>query len=93
MSVHPWRKLLPVQSAFGSFGTYKVEMFLNSNFDSLGIEPGIHCEHVDLHFSRIDRGGKLFVNPAMVDSYFNEYSLNKYKIIRFLKELRKFYSA
>ena len=92
-AVHPWKKLLPVQSAFGGFGIYKVEVFLTSNYDAKGNDPGVYCEHVDLHFSSIEKGKKLFINPAMVNSFFNEYTLNKIKVIRFLKELRKFYSS
>ena len=92
-SIPPWQKLVPVKSAFGGFGIYKVEVFLTSNYDAQGIEPGVYCEHVDLHFSSIEKGKKLYINPAMVNSFFNEYTLNKLKIIRFLKELKKFYSA
>jgi hypothetical protein len=92
-SIHPWKELLPVRSAFGGFGIYKVEVFLNSNYDSKGIEPGVYCEHVDLHFSSIDNDKKLYINPAMINSYFNEYSFNKLKIIRFLREMKKFYHA
>lgn len=90
-SIYPWRNLLPVQSAFGGFGIYKVEVFLSANYDSLRIEPGVYCEHVDLHFSSLEKGKSLYVNPAMINSFFNEYSLNKFKLIRLLKEYRKFF--
>jgi hypothetical protein len=90
-SIHPWRNLLPVQSAFGGFGIYKAEVFLSANYDSRRIEPGVYCEHVDLHISSLQKGKSLYINPAMINSFFNEYSFNKFQIIRFLKEYRKFF--
>ena len=61
-------KLIPVISAFGGAGLYKIKSIENSKY--LGVEES-HidkqiCEHVPFHQSFIDRGSKLYINPRML---------------------------
>jgi len=79
--------LIPVNSAFGGFAIYKTEIFCNFDYTKLDSSTG--CEHLDLHARCIESGLRLVIDPKLKNSYWNEYNLNKFLIIRFLKELKK----
>lgn len=88
--ISPNENWISVNSAFGGLGIYRPEVFLRFNYDSQNLAPTSYCEHVDLHYQCIQGGLQLYINPAMINSHWNEYNLNRLKTIRFLKELKKF---
>jgi len=61
-------KLIPVLSAFGGAGLYKLKSIDNAKY--VGVEryhmDNQICEHVPFHNSMIDMGCKLYINPAMI---------------------------
>jgi hypothetical protein len=62
------KKLIPVISAFGGAGLYKLTSIGDSTY--IGIEPK-HinkqiCEHVPFNISLINKGCKLYINPKMI---------------------------
>ena len=83
----PWVK---VQSAFGGLGVYKPEVFLKYNYDFQNLHSEIYSEHIDLHYRCNLENLDLFINPAMINNSWNVYNLNRIKLIRFLKEFKKF---
>jgi hypothetical protein len=79
-----------VQSAFGGFVIYKPEIFLLNNYD-MSAEVKIVSEHIYFHTNLSNM--KFYINPQLINNNVNIYNLNKLKILRFGRELRKFYST
>ncbi len=80
--------LIQVESAFGAFAIYKTEVF--SNYDYSKVDSNSDCEHLDLHAKCKQGGLRLVIDPKLKNNHWNEYNINKFMIIRFLKELKKF---
>lgn len=73
---------IPVQSAFGGLGIYKAEKI--KNFEYLGIDSDGKeiCEHISFNFSIANNGGKLFINPALINCGLNEHTENKFNLLK-----------
>jgi hypothetical protein len=57
--------LVPVQSAFGAIGIYKISSIKNAKY--IGMKGKIPiCEHVPFHKSICDEGGKIFINSHLL---------------------------
>lgn len=78
---------IPVDSGFGGFGIYKSSVFLDFNYDPMSPQESLESEHVA--FSRKIRQSNqdIFINPAMINNYWNTYNINRYFIIRQLRQL------
>jgi glycosyltransferase involved in cell wall biosynthesis len=76
-----------VKSAFGGFAIYKPEVFVKSGYN-INREEKIVSEHIYMHTNLSDM--KFYINPQLINNSFNIYNLNKLKILRFGRELRKF---
>jgi hypothetical protein len=81
--------LIQIESGFGGFAIYKPWIFLLHNY-SINQKVRIVSEHVSFHTSAKINNAKFFINPALINSNFNQYNLNKFKLIRFTRELKKF---
>jgi len=81
------RELIKVDSAFGGFALYKADIFFNSDYQ---LSDSFSSEHVSFHMSKANSQKKFFINTKLVNNRMNEYNLNKFVLIRFLKELKKF---
>jgi hypothetical protein len=57
---------IPVQSAFGGFGLYKLAAALRGTYHALDERGRPTCEHVSFNLSITRAGGKLFIVPALV---------------------------
>ena len=77
---------IKVESAFGGLAIYKSHVFLNSDYESLNYGES---EHVEFHKKLTEMGFSFFINPALINNYFNSYNISKFKAVRFLRELRK----
>ena len=88
--VSPTENWIAVDSAFGGLGIYRPEVFLRFNYDSQNLSPTVYCEHIDLHYQCRQESFSLYINPALINSNWNEYNLNRLMLVRFLKELKKF---
>ena len=82
-----WIKVL---SAFGGFAIYKTQLFLDNNYDRRD-DGESKIDHVDFNLKCIDGGASFYINPMLLNSNWNIHNINRIKLIRFLKELKKFY--
>jgi hypothetical protein len=82
-------EIIPVNSAFGGFGIYKPSLFLEFDYS---LEPSASpdgSEHVTFHEKCTQAGYSLGINPRMINAHFNEYNVNKFYAIRFLKDFKR----
>ena len=86
----PWIK---VESAFGGLGVYQSDVFLKYNYEFQNLNTEVYSEHIDLHYQCYVNHNELFINPSMVNSTWNVYNLNRIKMVRFLKEFKKFIAS
>jgi hypothetical protein len=62
----PW---LEVDSAFGGFAIYRAEALREDvHYNGLSPQGEEVCEHVALHAALRERGGRIFINPALINS-------------------------
>jgi glycosyltransferase involved in cell wall biosynthesis len=80
---------IKVQSAFGGFAIYKSDIFLSNNYDNPR-EDKIISEQVTFHLNSMVNELKFFINPELINNSINVYNLNRFKVIRFFRELKKF---
>jgi hypothetical protein len=78
---------VPVKSAFGGFAIYKTKVFLNSSYESNNYNQS---EHVNFHLLNSSKNKRFFINPSLINSNLNVYNLNKIRLIRFLREIKKY---
>lgn len=69
--------LIEVDSAFGGFGLYKRDAILSGRYVGLDPSGAEVCEHVSLHRQLRIGGRRIFINPAMINSYENEQHLER----------------
>lgn len=88
---HNWIK---VDSAFGGAAIYKANLFTVADYTSKKTSITNVCEHVDLHTNAAKLGfSELYINPRFINLYFNHHILNQIKLIRFVRELKKFFTS
>ena len=80
--------LIPVDSAFGGFAIYVSQVFLTNAY-SVDKTNFDQCEHVEFNLKLKSQGHLLYINPALVNAYFNSYNLNKFIFVRFVRECKK----
>jgi hypothetical protein len=81
------RGLIKVDSAFGGFAIYKTDVFFNSDYR---LADTFSSEHVSFHTSKANSQKSFYINAKLVNNRLNEYNLNKFVLVRFLRELKKF---
>lgn len=79
----PW---IQVNSGFGGFAIYKSQLFLQHDY-SANSALTKESEHVALHNKIVSSGGKIFINPALINSNFNTYNINRVFVIREIRRL------
>lgn len=80
---NPW---VEVDSGFGGFAIYKPHIFIQYDYSKL-VPSSQDSEHVDLHLKARSEGGKLFINPRLINSGWNTYNLNRIFLVRQLRRL------
>jgi len=81
---------IKVQSAFGGFALYKPEVFLKNDYEHKG-EDKIISEQVTFHLNSTIHETKFFINPKLINNNINVYNVNRFIVIRFLREFKKFF--
>jgi len=77
ITISPDSEWIPVDSAFGGLAIYKRSLFDNVKYFSV-LPNGDHvCEHVTLHQQMKIKGAKLFINPALINSGWNNHNSSK----------------
>ena len=79
--------LIKVDSAFGGFAIYKADVFFNADYR---LADSFSSEHVSFHTSKANSQKSFYINTELVNNRLNEYNLNKFVLIRFLREFKKF---
>jgi len=79
----PW---IAVDSAFGGLGIYRRELLRGLRYIGLAADGHEVCEHVSMHAQIRSRGGKIFINPAMVCAGANEHT----RTLRLSQKLHRF---
>jgi len=79
-------EFVKVQSAFGGFAIYKKNLLLNTKYYDANIS-----EHVLFHTSEAVKDCNFYINPRLINNKINIYNLNKFRIIRFARELKKLF--
>jgi glycosyltransferase involved in cell wall biosynthesis len=74
-----------VDSAFGGFAIYKSSIFFDYDYNPREKGGALVSEHVDLHLKISD--SNLYINPALVNAYWNTYNVNRFGLIRFARVL------
>lgn len=82
----PW---IAVDSAFGGLAVYKIELFVEADYSAVNESASRQCEHVDLNLKLMNMGYKLFINPALINSHWNTYNINRFKVVRKIRGLRR----
>ena len=82
----PCGEWIPVISAFGGFAIYESSLFQKFDYSaSEELEKIENCEHVYLNLKISAAGYRIAINPKLVNSWLNEYNLNKLRIVRFYR--------
>jgi hypothetical protein len=70
------REWIEVDSAFGGLAIYRKAILTGASYrgtDAAGVSV---CEHVALHASIRQRHGRIFINPALINSGYNRHSFD-----------------
>jgi hypothetical protein len=77
---------IKVDSAFGGFAIYKPIVFLNSLYST---NQATQSEHVYFHKTSDNANRSFYINPELINNWFNSYNVNKFYFIRFIREFVK----
>jgi hypothetical protein len=89
--IDPASAWIRVKSAFGGFAIYKTELFISYTYDLVEINGKYTTEHVTFNLKCSNDNAVFYVNPSLINSNWNIYNLNKLKLIRFSRELKKYF--
>ena len=83
---------IEVDSAFGGVAIYKKSSIINGTYRGLTTDGCEVCEHVQLHAEIRANGGKIFINPRLINASYTEHTVHlklHRKMIRMFKNLSK----
>jgi hypothetical protein len=74
ISIPPESDWIQVESAFGGFAIYRRDVIRGAKYVGLTTAGNEICEHVPFHLTIGNQGGKIFINPKLINGSFNEHS-------------------
>ena len=77
---------IQVDSAFGGLGIYKSKWFIKYDYSTNAKEQFTNSEHVDFNLKCSKDGANLFIVPKLMNSSWNEYNVNRYFVIRQVRQ-------
>jgi hypothetical protein len=80
--------LIEVESAFGGLGIYSAAEIFNETYIGLDDHNNPICEHLSVNLGIKNKGGKLFINPAMTNTLGYNF-FTRVKAIVYEKFIRK----
>lgn len=87
LRIRPSSDWIEVASGFGGLGIYRAEIFNKFDYSlDIGDFP-YESEHVALSNRITKSGGKIYINPKMVNNFFNTYNVNRFFIVRQIREV------
>jgi len=78
---------IEVNSGFGGLGIYKSELFERFDYSLLEGDLDFESEHVAFSKRITDAGYKIFINPKMINNNFNTYNINRFILVRQVREM------
>lgn len=78
---------IPVRSAFGGLAVYKARIFYEFDYGNCDFPIRSESEHVYLNSKLFESGAKLFINPRMINNFWNTYNINRFFLIRQLRQV------
>ena len=79
---------IAVDSAFGGLAIYKKDYFILGEYRGHGVDGFRTCEHVPFHEDLKTAGARIFINPALINSGWNEHNSQHLPINRFKRRLK-----
>jgi hypothetical protein len=73
--IHPCSEWIEVDSAFGGLTIYRRDFIQNAKYIGVNNQDKEICEHVSFNKGVIENGGKVFVNPALINAGYTEHSI------------------
>jgi hypothetical protein len=70
------RDWIEVDSAFGGLAIYRKTILSGASYRGTDAAGASVCEHVALHAAIRERHGRIFINPALINSGFNRHSFD-----------------
>jgi len=70
------REWIEVDSAFGGLAIYRKSILAGASYRGTDATGASVCEHVALHASIRQRHGRIFINPALINSGYNRHSFD-----------------
>lgn len=74
--VQPDAEWIEVESAFGGLAIYRTKALENVSYAGLTPSGEEICEHVSLHQQIREKGGRIFINPKMLNASVVEHARN-----------------
>ncbi len=88
---------IQVKSAFGGLGIYKAKVLRNLHYRGIELDGSAICEHVPLNLAIDALGGKLFINPALINCGYVDHTIHTlfysgvYRLVNYPGKLIKKY--
>jgi hypothetical protein len=89
IEIPPDSSWIRVTSAFGGLAIYRRPSLENAFYVGLSPDGTEVCEHVALNKQICKNGGKLFINPKMINCGLNEHCLPWWDVIKLIKIIEK----
>ena len=74
LRIKPNADWIEVESAFGGFAICRKSVFEKARYSGTDENGGGICEHVMFHRRLREQGGRVFINPALINSGYNEHT-------------------
>ena len=65
---------IEVDSAFGGLGIYKIDFLRGLRYKGLNDHGEELCEHVPFHKAIKANGGRIFINPSLINAELTDHS-------------------
>jgi len=75
----PW---VEVESGFGGFAIYRASLFEKFDYSVADLALVEECEHVALNSRIHNSGGKIFINPSLINNRYNAHNIRKFFLVR-----------
>lgn len=76
IKISPQAEWIPVDSSFGGLAIYRKEILRSVRYAGLTEKSEQVCEHVSLHKEIRQNGGRILINPAMINANVVEHAKN-----------------
>jgi len=86
LRISPSANWIRTESSFGGLAIYKREVLNGARYSGTNKNGEIICEHVPFHSVINNNGGRIYINPMLINTRVTDHSLNSQQLAR-LKRL------